>query len=221
MCLCLSKYPSLFSQSETTGKVNFTHALCIPLFKPQAPNLFVPKKAAKRPKHHLPCLLHLSSIRLPQRTQPTPTQQNPITGHKVRIPLHRRIPIQIRRRLRNEVRHIAVTSTGAELSKPDFRHALRLREGNDIVDVRFEVREVAGAVIPVEGDEVDLALAAAGVEEGAEPVQAHEGALAGAVGDCGRADFARVREGVEVLDVVLGGGRGVHVRLGAEVGLVE
>ena len=71
----------------------------------------------------------------------------------------------------------------------------------------------------MESDEVDLAFPGAGREEGVQPVDAHEGAGAGAVGDGGGADFDG--EGVHVLDVVGCGGDGVHVRLGGEVGLVE
>lgn len=105
--------------------------------------------------------------------------------------------------------------TGAlELGDPE---GLSATSDKSLVNIGHKVIGSA-AVVPVDGHEVDLA-ACAGVEEVAEPGQAHGPA---AVGDCWGAELRLAGEGSRHVGLVSGccffGG---EVRLSAEIGLVE
>jgi len=87
--------------------------------------------------------------------------------------------------------------------------------------VLLEIGKVGGIGVPMEGDKVNLALSSASLEEGIEPVDAHQWTCAGTIGDGRRSDLGLASKWIHVLDVVGSGGLGVDVGLCAEVRLVE
>jgi len=101
-----------------------------------------------------------------------------------------------------------------ELGDPEV---LLLAEIVDIGDVLLEVGGV-GAAIPVEGDDVDVAVSAS-LKEGREPLET----LAGldTVGDGGGDESGFAREGVHVGDPVFGRVAESHIGLRGEIRLVE
>lgn len=86
----------------------------------------------------------------------------------------------------------------------------------------LEVINVGSAVVPVDGREVEVALAVAATQPRLQVIKTETGT---AVGDRGRADVRGIGEvaldGVHVFDVIGGGLSVADVGLGTKIGLVE
>lgn len=125
-------------------------------------------------------------IRLPSRTQPGPADQKVVGSHKVRVASDAISRVQPGQNLIDKV-GLAAGPDIAELGDPD---GLAVGLGDGLPDMVFKVRDrhrdaVAGAAVPVDVEEVDLA-AGALLHEVAEPGQAGGGA---GVGDGRGAEF--------------------------------
>lgn len=161
-------------------------------------------------------------IRLTRRTQRGPAQQKVVSSHKVRVALDGGIGVQPRQHLVDEV-GLAAGANIAKLGDPD---GLAAGLGDGLADVVLEIGDgvddaVAGAAVPVDVEEVDLA-AAAFTHELAEP---GETLGSGGIGDRGGAELgAAARErlyvGVPAGDGVAGGEAGA-APCDDDVGLVE
>ncbi|KAB8349418.1 hypothetical protein FH972_023445 [Carpinus fangiana] len=152
-------------------------------------------------------------IGLAVRRQLPTRDQAALSRPEVSVALNIVLAVQPRQRLLEESVDLVVGAARAKLGQPDGLAELLVGAG----DVALEVCEVGGRVVPVDGDGVDGA-AAAGVDEVAQPGQAHR---RGAVGDCGRDERGLPGVGLHVLLPHRHGVGHGHVALVGEVGLVE
>lgn len=148
-------------------------------------------------------------------------EQDAVAAHEVGVAFHGRLAVEVLGGLGDEAGDVFVGAGGAELGEPHLADTIGAGGGDDVLHVLLEVGDGAGVGVPVECDEVDLAFTVAGFEKLRQPRRSHWGAGAHAVGHGRGADLHLSGERVHVLDVVGGGGLGIDVGLGAEVGLVE
>jgi hypothetical protein len=102
---------------------------------------------------------------------------------------------------------LGLGSAGLELGDPERLFAT---SSVCVLDVLLEVGDVGGGVVPVDADEVDLAVGARG-EEGLEPGKSHWRAT---VGDGGGTELGFAGEGHHVGLEARGGVAGGNIGLG-------
>lgn len=123
--------------------------------------------------------------------------------------------------MREEVGHITVGACGTELCQPDLVDAVGRGGVDHVLNVLLEVGDLAGIGVPVESDKVNVTLTGARLEEGVEPVDAHQRAGPGTVGDGWRSNLDLPGQGCDVCNVEFGGGFGIEVGLRGQVRLVD
>jgi hypothetical protein len=137
-----------------------------------------------------------------------------ITCHEPSVTLNVVQAIQPRKDSFQEGVLLGLGSAGLELGDPE---RLLATGGVGVLYVLLEVGDVGGGIVPVDADEVDLAVGA-GREEGLEPGETHGRAT---VGNGGGTELGFAGEGHHVGLEAGGGVTGRKVGLGGEIGLVE